>query len=303
MNYINNFFNIFIHYCSELWFVLAVGFLISGFFYKFIPTSMVERHLGNRGLRPIFIASLIGTFLPVCCIGSLPIAVTLRKKGAALGAVLAFMVATPATSISALVVCWKLMGLTFTIFIFFAIIVMAIIMGGVVNNVPVKPDSDLDVATKSKCCQSKLDSGEDHPEAISEKIKGAVYYAFVTIPKEMGGEILIGIGVASFITVFEPLQHLIREYLTGAVGYIFILVVGLVTYVCSTASVPMADALIHSGLTYGQALCYLLVGPITSYSTILVIRKDFGKRILFVYLSIIASLSLFYGLLYDAYLY
>ena len=76
-------------------------------------------------------------------------------------------------------------------------------------------------------------------------------------------------------------------------------VVGLLDSVCSTASVPLADALVRSGMRYGQALCYLLLGPITSYGTILVIRKDFGKKVLVMYLGVISVMSLLAGIVYD----
>lgn len=296
MEFVHEFIQVYVMYCRELWLTLAIGFLISGLFFKFIPTDLVEKHLGEKGLKPIFIASIIGTLLPVCCIGSLPIALTLRRKGATLGSVLAFMVATPATSISALIVCWKLLGLTFTVIIFLAIIFMALVMGVVTNKIKRSDDiSESGGQEQDSCCHDK----EALKPTVGQKIKEAVAYAFVTLPKEIGVEILIGIALASFITVFEPIQHLIREYLTGIAGYFFVLIIGLVTYVCSTASVPMADAFLQSGMSHGQALCYLLVGPITSYGTILVIKKDFGGRVVSVYLGIICLLSLTYGLLYD----
>ena len=285
-------------YWNELWLTLSIGFLISGIVFKIVPTGIVEQYLGKKGLKPIFIASFVGAFLPVCCVGSLPIALTLKRKGAALGAVLAFLVATPATSISALIVCWKLLGLQFTLFIFIAIIIMALVMGIVINKMSAQTAQIANEADKS-CCQSKHSTDLKAPSTIDQKIKEILVYAFVTLPKEIGLEVVIGIALASFITVFEPIQHLIREYLTGAVGYLFILITGLLTYVCSTASVPMADAFLQSGMSYGQGLCYLLVGPITSYGTILVIRKDFGARILMIYLSVICSMSLMYGLIYD----
>lgn len=287
-----------IMYWQELWLTLAIGFLISGFFFKFIPTNIVERHLGEKGLKPIFIAAFIGALLPVCCVGSLPIALTLKRKGAALGAVLAFLVATPATSISALIVCWKLLGLGFTAYIFVAIILMAIVMGVIINKMHVKTPLDK-IDSEASCCKAPAQDNEGSNAPMGQKIKGVFSYAFITLPKEIGIEVIIGIALASFITVFEPIQHLIREYLTGLTGYFFILIIGLVTYVCSTASVPMADAFLQSGMSYGQGLCYLLVGPITSYGTILVIKKDFGSRVLFTYLGVICVMSLFYGLMYD----
>ena len=144
MEFLREFFQVYWMYCQELWLTLSIGFLIGGFFFKFIPTDIVEKHLGEKGLRPILISSIIGTLLPVCCIGALPIALTLRRKGATLGAVLAFMVATPATSVSALIVCWKLLGLTFTAIIFFGVIVMAILLGVVTNGMKLKVKNDIE---------------------------------------------------------------------------------------------------------------------------------------------------------------
>lgn len=298
MELLQEFLRVNIMYWQELWLILAIGFLISGFIFKFIPTNIVERHLGEKGLKPIFIAAFIGALLPVCCVGSLPIALTLKRKGAALGAVLAFLVATPATSISALIVCWKLLGLGFTAYIFVAIILMAIVMGVIINKMHVKTPLDK-INNDASCCKDPAQDNEGPNVTMGQRIKGVFSYAFITLPKEIGIEVIIGIALASFITVFEPIQHLIREYLTGLTGYFVILIMGLVTYVCSTASVPMADAFLQSGMSYGQGLCYLLVGPITSYGTILVIKKDFGSRVLFTYLGVICVMSLFYGLMYD----
>lgn len=303
MEFLSEFFHVYLMYGRELWLTLAIGFLISGLFFKFIPSDIVEKHLGEKGLKPIFISSIIGTLLPVCCIGSLPIALTLRRKGATLGAVLAFMVATPATSITALIVTWKLLGFMFTFFIFFAIIIMALVMGVLANGIKLKPEHAGNNQKDDSCCHHEEHHGECPTPTARQKIKEAIAYAFITLPKEIGVEILVGIALASFITVFEPIQYLIRDYLTGIAGYFVILIVGLVTYVCSTASVPMADAFLQSGLSHGQALCYLLVGPITSYGTILVIKKDFGRRVLVLYLSVICVLSLLYGLMYDVLVY
>ncbi|MCK5181423.1 MAG: permease, partial [Dehalococcoidia bacterium] len=114
---------------------LAIGFLLSGLIHEFVPSKWVERHLGEGGIKPILYSTLVGTILPICCLGSLPVAVSLRQKGARLGPVLAFLVATPATSITALLVTYSLLGLNFTIFIFFAVIAMGLVMGLVGNTV------------------------------------------------------------------------------------------------------------------------------------------------------------------------
>jgi len=296
------FLRIYWQYCQEIWLTIAIGFLLSGIFYICIPGHFVDKYLGKKGMKPIFLASIVGIILPVCCIGALPIAITLKRKGASLGSVLAFLVATPATSITALIVCWRLLGWSFTIAIFLAAIFMALLMGLVTSGIAFQQKSkDQKMSGDEACCQTSQEPHEN-VKIIHKKtspVKAALSYAFITLPKEMGLEILLGIAFASFIVVFDPLQHFIRDYLTGLLGYGAVVVVGLFSYVCSTASVPMADALITSGMSQGQALCYLLVGPITSYGTILVIRKDFGMHVITVYLTIICVVSLFCGITFD----
>ncbi len=301
MYFLSNFFHLFVHYVQELWLVLLVGFFLSGIFYKFISTEIVERHLGEKGLRPILIATVVGAILPVCCLGTLPIAVTLKRKGASMGAVLAFLVATPATSVSALIVCWKLLGLTFTVYIFFAVILIGVVMGIIGNGMNIEPDGGISANAGGDCCRREdPDTKEEDPAVpVGQKFKEALTYAFIKLPKEIGGEILIGIAIASLISASDLLQNFIREFFVGPVGYVVVLVVGLLDYVCSTASVPLADALVQSGMSYGQALCYLLLGPITSYGTILVIKKDFGKKVLAMYLVVISLMSLLAGIVYD----
>jgi len=295
--FFQQFFHVFIHYVDELWLTLVIGFFLSGFFYYFIPSDFVTRHLGDNGIKPILIASFVGALLPVCCIGSLPIALTLQRKGASLGGVLAFLVATPATSITALFVCWKLLGMTVTVYIFFAAVLLGIVMGLICSGINFTYKGKKE--QKGDCCRQEEALNN---ETFGRKFKQSLHYGFVVLPKDIGLEIIIGVSVASFITVFEPIQQFIHDYLVGMVGYAVILVTGLLTYVCSTASVPMADALIESGMSQGQAITYLIAGPITSYATILVIKKDFGVNVLVVYLSVISVLALVYGMMFDLFL-
>jgi len=292
----------FILYIRELWLTLLVGFVLSGIFYNFLPNKLITKYFGQKSFRSIVASSIIGVILPVCCIGSLPIALTLKRKGASLGSVIAFLVATPATSITALIVCWKLLGIMFTVYIFFAVIIMAIVTGFICNGIKHESDESNN-DSEGSCCNDSCDNANEQAEAaeVFPRIIGSLKYGLITLPKEMGFEIVIGILLASVITIYEPLQNLVQEYLVGLFGYLFVLIFGLVSYVCSTASVPLADALLKSGISSGQALCYLLVGPITSYGTILVIRKKFGLNVLTIYLTIICIFSLFCGIILDAF--
>lgn len=292
---ITHFFQIFWHYCWEILPAIAAGFLISGIIQEFLPSNWTERHLGAKGIKPIFYTTLLGTLLPICCWGSLPIAVSLHKKGARLGPIMAFLVATPATSVSALLVTWRLLGLKFTIFIFFAVIFMGMVMGLLGNLFKVSPK-----ITKSPVCP-ECESQEKchiHHQGFWGHLKSILKFSFVDMVKEIGPELLLGLFLAAVVDTFVPIGEWIRHYLSGFTAYAFSLIFGLLTYICSTATVPFVSALINQGLNLGAGMVLLLVGPVTSYGTILVIKKEFGFKILFTYLVGLSILSLTLGYLF-----
>lgn len=288
----------FLHYVAELVLPLAIGFFLSGLFHEFIPEDLVEKHLGERGIKPILYSTLVGTVLPICCWGSLPIAVSLEKKGARLGPVLAFLVATPATSISALLVSYRLMGFSFTIYIFISVVIMGVVVGLIGNMVqPALFGKEKD--GEDICPHCHIVAGKGHKHSFGSRLMSSLRFGFIELPKEIGLELFIGVVIAALVSAAVPIHKLIQVYLAGSLGYIFALVIGLLTYVCSTASVPLTDAFVRNGMSVGAGMTFLLVGPITSYGTILVLRKKFGIKILLIYLVSISTLSLALGYLYS----
>ncbi len=306
---------------------LAIGFLLSGLIHEFVPSKWVERRLGGKGVKPVLYSTIIGTILPICCFGSLPVAVSLHRKGARLGPVLAFLVATPATSISALLVTYGLLGPKFTVFIFFAVIAMGLVMGLVGNLLTVKPRGvtsqeqlaldpvcgmtvEVGKAPKTEyggetyyfCCSHCQQAFEGSPteylagsRQVAHRVKHVFKYGFVDMPKEIGPELLLGLALAALVAAVAPVGDFVGAHFGGGLGYLFSLGFGVIMYICSTASVPLVHAFVSQGMNIGAGMVLLLVGPITSWGTILVLRKEFGGRILAIYLAVVCVMSLVLG--------
>lgn len=286
---------IFLHYLREVLPALAAGFLISGFVHELIPENMVLKYLGSSGFRPILYSTLVGTLLPVCCWGSLPIAVSFYKKGARLGPVLAFLVATPATSVSAILVAYSVLGLKFAVYIFFAVIIMGITIGLIGNTIKYVPKH---ISENPACPHCELDPEHARfhkAKGLKAKTVSALKYAFIELPKEIGFELFIGLILAAFVATFVPIGHLIRLYLSGWFGYVFSVVFGVLMYICSTATVPLVDSLIRQGMNVGAGMTLLLIGPVTSYGTILVLKKEYGTKVLSIFLISLIIISLLLG--------
>jgi len=284
-------------YLREVVPAVAVGFLISGLVHEFLPSDWIEKHMSGRGVRGILYATLVGTVAPVCCWGSLPIAVSLHKRGASLGPVLALLVATPATSVTALIMTWQFFGPGFAAYLAVAVIVMGIIIGLVGNLLRVTPRV---VEEEPACphCSAESCCADHGPAGFGARMKSVLHYAYIEMPREIGVELLIGVALAAFVRVVAPVGTLMRNYLTGARAYVFAVVFGIVMYMCATMSVPLVHAFRGQGFAEGAGMTLLLIGPVTSYGTVLVLRKEFGLKILLVYLGMLAFLAILLGYLY-----
>jgi len=322
------FFIVFRDYLIEVLPFLAIGFLLSGLIHEFVPSGWVERHLGGKGIKPLLYSTLAGTALPICCLGSLPVAISLHQKGARLGPVLAFLVATPATSVTALLVCYALLGIKFTAFIFLAVILMGLVMGAIGNLIRFEPRGGVEeLVTDPVCgmgvdtakglkteyggrsyyfcsphCQTAFETEADRYTTEGETVRSikrgllsALRFGFVDMVKGIGPGLLLGLALAALVAAITPVGKFVGDYFSGGFGYGFSLIFGLMMYICSTASVPLVDAFVSQGMNIGAGMVLLLVGPVTSWGTILVLRKQFGAKILVAYLVVISTMALALG--------
>ena len=122
---------------------------------------------------------------------------------------------------------------------------------------------------------------------VARRLKHVFKYAFVDMLKEIGPELLLGLVLAALLVAITPVGKFVGDYFNGGLGYLFSLAFGLVMYICSTASVPLVHAFISQGMNIGAGMVLLIAGPVTSWETILVLRKEFGGKTLLIYLIVL----------------
>ena len=271
---------------------LLFGFLVAGIFSVFMSQSIVERHLGGRGIWPLVKASIVGVPLPLCSCGVIPVSISLHKHGASKGSTISFLLSTPQTGADSIFVTLSLLGPVFAIFRPLAAFVTGIVGGTLV-----------DVFNRSK-----EDSNNPPPECLDEccasgtktgRLYKGLKYGFVTLPRDIGKAMLVGLVVAAFISALVP-----DDYFVGRLGHPIVVMVvmmflGIPVYVCATASVPVAAALILKGLTPGAALVFLMTGPATNAVSFVTIWKALGKVTAITYLATVAGCALLGGVLLD----
>ncbi|PIE64264.1 MAG: hypothetical protein CSA24_03130, partial [Deltaproteobacteria bacterium] len=207
---------------------LLFGFLVAGLLSVFIDRDWLERHLGGRGLGPVFRASLFGVPLPLCSCGVIPVAAGLRSHGASKSATTAFLLSTPQTGVDSIAITYTMLGPLFAIFRPLMALVTGLLGGALVQT---------------------LGDGREHnleaPEAVAErpagfvaKLRAALHYGSVTLPGDIGRAMLIGVLIAGVLSAVIPPDFLEPYLGQGPWSIALMMLVGIPLYVCATASVP-----------------------------------------------------------------
>jgi uncharacterized membrane protein YraQ (UPF0718 family) len=88
--------------------VLIVSFLVAGLAEKLIPSAWIKQALGEgAGLQGILLASAAGAVTPAGPFLSMPIAATMLRSGASMGAVVAFLTGWSVLSLHRLIA-WEI---------------------------------------------------------------------------------------------------------------------------------------------------------------------------------------------------
>ena len=272
---------------------LLFGFFVAGILSIVISQRMVERHLGGAGFLPVVKASVFGVPLPLCSCGVIPVSASLRNRGASRGATTSFLLSTPQTGVDSVLVTFSLLGPVFAVFRPLAAFASGLLGGSLVN--VVEPGNDSIEATSAE---------ENHAWDTSWKSHGiakAFKYGFVTLPKDISKPLILGLILAGFISTIVPDDFFARVLGTGLVSKLIMMLVGLPVYVCATASVPVAAALIAKGVSPGAAFVFLTTGPATNAATIAMVWKLLGKRTALVYLGTVAATALVGGMVLDSF--
>jgi len=271
---------------------LLFGFLVAGLLSVFVPQQLVERHLGGRGIWPLLKASLFGIPLPLCSCSVIPVSMSLNKHGASKGATMSFLLSTPQTGVDSIFVTLSLLGPVFAVFRPVAALITGIIGGGLVE---IFAADNMDNAHAPQKCEDECCNANGDSKRFARGFK----YGFVTLPRDIGKAMLLGLLVAAFISALIPDGFFADKLGTGFFAMVVMMFLGIPVYVCATASVPVAAVLMLKGLTPGAALVFLMTGPATNAAGLVTVWKALGRRTALIYLFTVASCALLGGVLLD----
>lgn len=288
---------------------ILLGFAVAGCIQVLMPVGAVQRLLGGGRVRSIFLASLLGIPLPLCSCSVLPTALALRKRGAGRGATISFLISTPETGIDSIALTYGLMDPVMTLFRPFSALVTALSAGFAVEAFGGRSEREPEPESKDEAPPEEISCADcvaEEPEAdappagsIGVRLRRGFPGAFRELFDETSHWMLGGLVISALISVFLPAEIVTRYLSEGAAPMVIMLLIGIPMYICASASTPIAAALVLKGLSPGAALVFLLAGPATNIGSLAILARSFGRRVMVIYISMIAGMSLLLGTLLD----
>ncbi len=263
------------------WLLLGMGF--AGLLHVLLPADLIQRQL--RGHAGVLKAVALGVPLPLCSCGVIPAGLGLKRDGASNGSSVGFLISTPQTGVDSILVSASFLGWPFALFKVAAAFVTGLAGGWITDAVAGEGEIERPDTLATGDGRRGIRDGLAH----ANEILGGIWRWLV-----------IGVVISAAISVWIPSGSLATFTPLGTVGmFAAVLAVSVPLYVCATASVPIAAALVVSGMPAGAALVFLMAGPATNVATIGAIYRGLGKRSLIVYLTTIVLGSLGFGLAFD----
>ncbi|UTF61118.1 permease [Gilvimarinus sp. DA14] len=261
---------------NTMWWGVVIGIVFVGLL-NFVPQQLVVSMLGRGGsFSGILRATAAGVFLDLCSHGILMVGMKLYQKGASLGQVMAFLIASPWNSLSLTLVMIALIGLPWTLAFIFLSMVIAIIAGLVF---------DAAVKRRKLAANPQAPEQEAKPEPILPQLK--VLWGQLSLRPQalaaVGREglkgsrmvirwLLFGVLLAAIIRALMPAEAFAEWFGPTLIGLLLTTVAAAVIEVCSEGSTPIAADLMNRAKAPGNSFLFLMAGVATDYTEIMVIK-------------------------------
>jgi len=270
-----------------------LGLTVAGILHVFMNKEFIARHLKKDNFVSVVKGALFGVPMPLCSCGVVPATLSLRKSGASEGAAVAFLISTPQTGLDSIVATYGLLGMVFAAYTPFATFFTGI-AGGALTLLwrgKQRHESTAAVATECNLCFAT----GPHRHTLAEKVLVMAKYAYHDFLDDISVQLVIGIALSAVIAFAVPDNFFSRYISNDFLSMLLMALVGIPLYVCATASLPIALALIDKGISPGAALVFLTVGPATNAASIMLIGSAMGRRVVTIYVSSVAVMAIING--------
>lgn len=287
---------------AGLWLFFLAGLIIAALIQEFVSTKKLLRYFGGNDWMSLLRATTAGLFVSVCSCGAIPIAATLRERGASVASALTFLLAAPWGGLLHLFLISKFIGPKNTVILLFFSLLAAFITGMILAKLENMKIIEGGLSKRHKKGERGLCVGCAEAEHLRMKHDDEKFgrRLFFCVPQNMwkifvdvGKYILLGLAIAAALKAFVP-PELVSGYLGDGNRFLPVLIAVPISAVLEIASEGLAllgGQLYQLGASLGVVLVLTLVGVTTDITELAMIWGKFGRKCAIAYLLTATSVA------------
>ncbi len=262
-------------FMNIIWWGVLLGILFTGMLAG-VPQTLVRAIIGKGGtVSGVIRATLGGVFLDLCSHGILLVGMQLYKRGASLGQIMAFLIASPWNSLSLTIILWSLVGLPWTLALLVFSMIVAILSGIIFERL-----------VKNGTLPSNPYRSEEEPGSVREEFRAYRQHVRLSAmgllrmakaglmeSKMILRWIFFGVVLAAALRAFVPADLFAQFFGPTVAGLAATLLFATVLEVCSEGSMPVAADFLLRANAPGNMFAFLMAGVSTDYTEILSLRE------------------------------
>lgn len=255
---------------------LVIGIIMVGLL-SVVPKAFVMKILGRGGsFGGIVRATCAGVLLDLCSHGILLVSMQLYKRGASLGQVMAFLIASPWNSLSLTIILVALIGLKWTL-IFIVLSMILALISGMIFEMLVKKG----ILPENPNSNDLPDDFAFFDEAKNSLSRTAFNLSLLkTIAKNGFHEsemllrwIFLGVVLAAALRTFIDPEQFSTFFGPTVMGLMITLGLATIIEVCSEGTSPIAADILTRAKAPGNSFAFLMAGASTDYTEIIALRE------------------------------
>lgn len=272
----------FLHLLLEAVPLFLLGAALGAALEAWLKPGWIEGWIGS-GHRSVVAAALAGAVLPGCAMSTMPLAQSLRQRGAALGTLTAFIMIAPILSPHTIFLTATLVSVPMALGRVVLSLAVTLVLGTVLNAMEKRgrlapPAAVYATAKNDPCCSVE-----------SAPVQASPWRRFLTELlsnlRSLTPYLLGGLFVAALISATVPPDTIHKYLRSGWTAYVFAALIAFPIYVCDGGEIPLTRALLAMGVGPGPAFCFMLASVGTCVPTIAMATRIIGWRATMIYLA------------------
>jgi hypothetical protein len=261
---------------NQTWWSLLLGMFFVGLLDQ-VPREFIMTILGRKtGFSGVLRAAGAGVLLDLCSHGILFVGMKLYERGASLGQVMAFLIASPWNSFSLTLLLWALIGFQWMLAILLLSFAIALISGVIFDWLVAR-------GTLPENPNRHEIAADFHFWPEAKKQFGAFRFSADFIARFARSSISGSVMVLRWILFGFVLSGLVRAFLSPemfstyfgptVLGLGLTVLVATVLEICSEGSTPLAADLLTRAGAPGNAFAFLMAGVATDYTEVILLKQ------------------------------